>query len=187
MRKWQGALLLAMLLAMLSGCGGGASYDDIDAGAFRESGAARAAQTGEDADSAILGESEPAKAARTGEDEPASAGGEGQTEAVEARELTIDELEQYRDDPEIVEKWLGSHELSDYLTWETVASSAVSEAAYAPWPYEALGVRFVSSPGRTYVYYGVPYSVYDELIHADSVGRYFNAEIKGKYDFEKFE
>ncbi|MGH9420404.1 MAG: KTSC domain-containing protein [Thermoanaerobaculia bacterium] len=36
--------------------------------------------------------------------------------------------------------------------------------------------------GRIYQYFLVPQSVYRELIHAKSIGEYFNTEIRGSYN-----
>lgn len=41
--------------------------------------------------------------------------------------------------------------------------------------------------GAVYRYYGVPAEVHDELINAESVGKYFNANVKSKYNFLKVE
>lgn len=41
--------------------------------------------------------------------------------------------------------------------------------------------------GSVYRYYGVQPGVYDELINAESVGKYFNANVKSKYNFLKVE
>ncbi|MCL2386042.1 MAG: KTSC domain-containing protein [Defluviitaleaceae bacterium] len=46
-----------------------------------------------------------------------------------------------------------------------------------------LGIRFNS--GYVYAYYNVPESEYDELMNADSHGRYYNFFIKGKYNCER--
>ena len=35
--------------------------------------------------------------------------------------------------------------------------------------------------GRHYEYFGVPRKVFDELLASDSVGKYFNEEIKPRY------
>lgn len=54
--------------------------------------------------------------------------------------------------------------------------------------YEAeaqeLHVRFRQS-GETYVYYAVEEWVFQELMQADSKGRYLNANIKPRYQFGK--
>jgi len=41
-------------------------------------------------------------------------------------------------------------------------------------------VRFLS--GSTYVYTGAEQAVFEGLLHADSIGSYFNREIKNTYD-----
>ena len=41
--------------------------------------------------------------------------------------------------------------------------------------------------GAVYRYYGVPLEVHDELINAESVGKYFNANVKSRYNFLKVE
>ena len=48
-----------------------------------------------------------------------------------------------------------------------------------------LEIEFKS--GAVYHYYGVPSEVHDELINAESVGKYFNANVKSKYNFLKVE
>ena len=48
-----------------------------------------------------------------------------------------------------------------------------------------LEIEFNS--GAVYRYYGVPSEVHDELINAESVGKYFNANVKSKYNFLKVE
>ena len=47
-----------------------------------------------------------------------------------------------------------------------------------------LHVRFLKS-GETYVYYNVEEWVFNELMQADSKGKYLNRNIKGRYDFSK--
>lgn len=39
--------------------------------------------------------------------------------------------------------------------------------------------------GRTYVYHRVPQELYDGLIFADSLGAYFNAHIRDRFDYEE--
>ena len=39
--------------------------------------------------------------------------------------------------------------------------------------------------GSTYQYVDVPHKVFDELVSAESAGRYFAANVKGKYEFLK--
>lgn len=40
---------------------------------------------------------------------------------------------------------------------------------------------------KIYVYYDVPRSEYKRLVNADSIGGYFNANIKGKYEMRSME
>ena len=47
-----------------------------------------------------------------------------------------------------------------------------------------LHVRFLKS-GETYIYYGVEEWVFEELLRADSQGIYLNANIKGRYQYDK--
>lgn len=42
-------------------------------------------------------------------------------------------------------------------------------------------LEVVFRTGRTYRYFRVPEKAYDELLHADSVGGYFNREIRPRY------
>ena len=100
--------------------------------------------------------------------------------------LTPSELEDFMGCPEIVESWLESRDVFDYLEWEDVESSAIEEVGYADWPFEVLGIVFNNSPNRVYLYYDVPYWVYDELVNADSIGRYFKSEIEGQYEYERW-
>jgi hypothetical protein len=51
-------------------------------------------------------------------------------------------------------------------------------ATYDP-ETETLSVQFTS--GRVYDYPDVPISIYNELLQADSPGRYFHANIQGVY------
>lgn len=59
-------------------------------------------------------------------------------------------------------------------------SSAISEIGYDYYE-EVLLITFKDS-GASYYYYDVPYEVYDELLNAESIGRYFNNQIRGWYD-----
>lgn len=61
----------------------------------------------------------------------------------------------------------------------------VSSSNLASVGYEN-GTLYVSfHSGSTYAYFGVPQSVYDELMAADSHGKYLNAHIKGVYGYKK--
>lgn len=68
---------------------------------------------------------------------------------------------------------------------EYVDSSCFESIGYDDYE-EVLYVRFLDS-GSVYAYYDVPYSEYDELINADSIGGYYNDYIKGQYECERLE
>lgn len=57
-----------------------------------------------------------------------------------------------------------------------VSSSDISSIGYEG---STLHIRFHS--GGLYAYYNVPLSVYNGLMSAGSKGRYFHANIKGRY------
>lgn len=59
-----------------------------------------------------------------------------------------------------------------------VASSMISSVGYDPETQE-LEVTF--NQGRSYTYEGVPQAEYDNLVSAQSVGKYFAANIKNVY------
>jgi hypothetical protein len=46
-----------------------------------------------------------------------------------------------------------------------------------------LEIEFTS--GDVYEYFLVPHSVYDSLLRAPSIGRYFGAHLRAKYRFRK--
>lgn len=61
-----------------------------------------------------------------------------------------------------------------------VDSSNVSTVAYED------GYLFVRFKGGThYKYKDVPQGVFNNLLQAESKGKFLNAEIKGKFDFER--
>ncbi len=51
------------------------------------------------------------------------------------------------------------------------------------WEDDILSVTFLS--GSTYEYYNVDEHVYDEMLNADSKGRYLARNIKGYYDYRR--
>ena len=61
---------------------------------------------------------------------------------------------------------------------QSVASSNLAEVGYDS-DLETLEVQFKS--GGIYQYFIVPAFMYERLMSADSLGRFFNAEIKGHY------
>jgi len=48
------------------------------------------------------------------------------------------------------------------------------------WVDGTLSVTFTS--GKVYDFHGVPEEKYHEMVKAESVGKWFNANIKGKYE-----
>ena len=61
---------------------------------------------------------------------------------------------------------------------QPVTSSNLAEVGYDP-ELETLEVQF--RHGSVYQYFNVPAFMYERLMSADSLGRFFNAEIKGHY------
>lgn len=111
---------------------------------------------------------------------------EPEPEPLDVAALTFDQLEEWRDDPQVLEQWSACHDYLEAFRWQALDSSALQETGYS-WLWQALAVRFVSSPERVYVYKDVPEQVYLELIAADSAGGYYNTFIKGSYECEKLE
>ena len=70
------------------------------------------------------------------------------------------------------------------MTRQPVESSNLKSIGYDEFLL-VLEIEFKS--GAVYRYYGVPSEVHDELINAESVGKYFNANVKSKYNFLKVE
>lgn len=61
---------------------------------------------------------------------------------------------------------------------QPVTSSNLAEVGY-DYELETLEVQFTH--GGVYQYFNVPPFMHDRLMSADSLGRFFNAEIKGRY------
>lgn len=61
-----------------------------------------------------------------------------------------------------------------------VESSNIASVGYA---YGILEIEFNS--GAIYQYENVPIRVYDVMMKADSVGKYFNTHIKSKYNYRR--
>lgn len=60
-------------------------------------------------------------------------------------------------------------------------SSAIARAAYDP---EAATLDLWYRGGDRYRYFGVPESIYDDLLGASSAGEFVNREIKPRFRFE---
>ena len=63
-----------------------------------------------------------------------------------------------------------------------VESSVISEVAYNP---KSMELTITFNAGSEYIYRNVEETVFEELINADSVGRYFCKNIKGRYESER--
>lgn len=63
-----------------------------------------------------------------------------------------------------------------------VISSNITEVGYSD-EHQILELLF--SSGMTYQYFDVPRRVFEELLQADSIGRYVNANIKGSFRYAR--
>ena len=61
-----------------------------------------------------------------------------------------------------------------------VESSTIKTIAYEG---DILTIQFFN--GATYQYVEVPYNIFEELKFAQSVGKYFHANIRGEFESEK--
>lgn len=68
------------------------------------------------------------------------------------------------------------------MNWVPVVSSVLAAAAYDE-DKRQLYLRFHS--GRVYRYFAFPRYQYDELLAAESHGKYFGAHIRGKFRDEE--
>jgi len=71
---------------------------------------------------------------------------------------------------------------SNMQNWIPVDSSNLSDVAYDD-TTQTLFIRFKA--GNVYEYFDVPESVFQELLGADSKGKYFNANIKNRYRYQR--
>ena len=85
-------------------------------------------------------------------------------------------------EPTTQEPTTAAFSLSDVPLTATPNSSCFSKIGYSE-AHETLVLVFRS--GGTYLYTGVPVSVWNTFCAADSLGRYFNTKIKGVYPSEK--
>lgn len=70
------------------------------------------------------------------------------------------------------------------ITMQPVKSAQIAAIGYDA-QHLVLGVQFVRSPQTTYRYSNVPADVAAAFLAAESKGKYFEAHIRGLYDFEK--
>ena len=64
------------------------------------------------------------------------------------------------------------------MFYQRVSSSCIAEVGY-DLSDKTLAVRFLG--GREYRYLGVPHETYQALLAADSIGGYFNKEVRDAY------
>lgn len=64
--------------------------------------------------------------------------------------------------------------------WQDVKSSNIAKVRYID---GAMDIQFAN--GAVYRYKGVPQEVFDELLKAESVGKFFFSKIKGKFGCEE--
>ena len=89
-------------------------------------------------------------------------------------------------DEELVEAWraknpkINNSKDVGIMQREHVVSSNIESIGYEN---STLEIRFLS--GGTYQYFAVPQHVYDELMAAESKGKYFASRIKDHYKFSK--
>jgi len=63
-----------------------------------------------------------------------------------------------------------------------VISSNITEVGYSD-EHQILELLF--SSGMTYQYFDVPRRIFEELLQAESIGRYVNANIKGNFRYAR--
>lgn len=63
-----------------------------------------------------------------------------------------------------------------------VVSSNIVEVGY---DQSFCTLELMFRDGKIYQYFDVPNSVYEELLNAASVGKYFHSEIRGTYRFAR--
>ncbi len=63
-----------------------------------------------------------------------------------------------------------------------VSSSYILEVGYEP---ASMTVEIAMKDGSVYQYFDVPETVYQELMHAGSIGTFLNSQIKNNYRYVK--
>jgi hypothetical protein len=64
---------------------------------------------------------------------------------------------------------------------QEVESTVIGTVGYS----RVLEIQFES--GRIYQYYDVPQEIFDGMLNAESKGKYFNANIRGKFRYQEIE
>jgi KTSC domain len=88
-----------------------------------------------------------------------------------------------------------TQEKYDAIPWQEVESSNIIRVAYKPTgtdatsdqPIGELYIEFGSSEGRAYRYINVQQVLFDDLLHAASIGGFFARNIRGRYEHERLE
>lgn len=65
------------------------------------------------------------------------------------------------------------------MEWIEVESSWINAVNYFA-EEEAVEINLIN--GKTYVYFGVPKSVFNDFLDATSKGKFYNDQIKGEYN-----
>ena len=77
-------------------------------------------------------------------------------------------------------------ELSDLEWTDLPLSTCFSRIGYAE-KHNVLGVVFINSDPRIYLYYDFPKSEWAKFVTAESWGGYYNEHIKGQYISERID
>lgn len=71
--------------------------------------------------------------------------------------------------------------LTEKLEWQKVESSQIDSVAHDE---QGLFVKFISG-GSIYGYPEVPKATFDQMLTAESVGKFLNSQIKPNYAYER--
>lgn len=74
-------------------------------------------------------------------------------------------------------------DIASTIKFVSVESSQISRIGYSE-EHRVLAIEFIRNDAL-YYYFNVPKDIFDEMIKAESTGRYLGSEIKGKYSYKK--
>ncbi len=74
-------------------------------------------------------------------------------------------------------------DIASTIKFVSVESSQISRIGYSK-EHKVLAIEFIHN-NALYYYFKVSENTFDEMIKAESIGRYLGLEIKGKYNYEK--
>ena len=83
---------------------------------------------------------------------------------------------------EMLNKLVEAHKKLSQI-WIDVDSSVIKRLRY----HEMGAIEMEFSNGHKYLYTELSFAEFNEMINADSVGEYYNANIKGKYPVAKLD